>query len=419
MTASAPIWGWRLVRTGKWRTDWRGRFGHTPHDPRRTDPASAEKSKTLLIHAVSVGEVNLIRPLVDQLARHRPELRLIIAATTNTGFDRATQLFADRHHVVRYPFDLTDCVRRFLDAVKPDVVALTELEVWPNFVEQCAHRRIPVCVINGRLSERSFGRYKFVRPWVCKTFSRLAFAAVQNEAIAARFHALGVSSERTAVYDTMKWDAADLADKAAGADELASALGVDCSRPIIVAGSTGPGEEQLLLQATPKDAQLILAPRKPERFDAVARLEPSMVRRTRPKTPASPAANSDVRPTRFLLDTLGELRCAYALADVVVVGRSFNGWGGSDPIEPIALGKAAIIGPDYHNFQDAVDALRQADGLIVSDTARLGEHLSQLLANRARAKQLAENGRSVILARQGAVQKHVDLLLNLLDQNNQ
>ena len=399
--ASSPVWGFRLLRTGKWRTDWPGRFGRTPA------PAGARAGKTLLIHAVSVGEVNATSQLVQQLRRARPEMEIVVATTTNTGFDRATELYAEQHVVRRYPFDFSFAVNRFLDTVRPDLVALMELEVWPNFVEACTRRRIPVCVINGRLSERSFRRYRWIKPWIRSSFAQLTAAAVQTAEIAERFRQMGVPERRVRVLDTMKWDTAQVDEQVDGADDLAADMGIDRGRPLIVAGSTAPGEDKLLIDTCPTEAQLLIAPRKPEWFEAVMQHAPGAVRRTRPDP------SPDPRRRIFLLDTIGELRKAYALADVVVVGRSFLGLYGSDMMEPIALGKPTIIGPHHSDFAQIMAALRERDGVIV--TTEPGRVAEQLLQDRDRAAALAKRGREVILAHQGSTRKHADLLVDLLN----
>lgn len=167
---TAPIWMLRMIRTGKIRTDWPGRFGRVP------DGLRAKTRTRLLIHAVSVGEVNAIRRLVEQLTL--PGLRaeptdVVIATTTDTGFARAQALWDGRCNVVRYPLDFSPAAARFLRSVRPDAVALTELEVWPNFTDACSRNNIPVCVINGRLTERSFRRYRLVRALMRPAFSTL------------------------------------------------------------------------------------------------------------------------------------------------------------------------------------------------------------------------------------------------------
>ena len=409
--ALSPVWGWRMLRTGKWRTDWRGRFGRCQLPP--------DDRPTLLIHSVSVGEVNAIRQLAPRLhERTQGQIRIVIGVTTDTGIDQARKVFgpsaADRptFEVIRYPLDFSTCVASFLDAVRPSLVATVELEVWPNFIYECTKRKIPVCVINGRLSRRSFRGYRLGVALVRPTFARLAAAAVQTEEYAWRFEALGTPAERIQVLDTMKWDTARIEEPedVQGADELAKAMGIDRSKPIIVAGSTGPGEERMLIDTCPAEAQLVLVPRKPERFDEIAALEPEkMVRRT--ACPDGSVRQPD-QTRLFLLDTMGELRKAYALADVVLIGRSFMGLYGSDPLEPIALGKPAVIGPYHSDFADIIEALQVGGGIEV--TRSPGDLASELFINRRKAEALGHRGRKVIRARQGATDRHVDLLLSLL-----
>ena len=322
---TSPIWGLSLLRTGKWRTDWRGRFGHVETKAGKLESWTASTvrstkagNKTLLIHAVSVGEVNLIRNLLDHLATTQPDLCIVISTTTNTGFARATQLYSKAYRVVRYPFDFSWMVDRFLDEIKPDAVALTELEVWPNFTQACVRRGIPVAVVNGRLSENSFKGYKRLRPLLRGMFASLAAVGAQTPDYAERFKHMGVPGDRVYVLDTMKWDTARIADHVDGADELANEMHIDRNKPLVVAGSTGTDEEKLLIDEVPDDVQFMLVPRKPERFGEVAALSNQFVRRTQPDS-AKPGGRL------FLLDTMGELAKAYSLADVVIVGRSFNG----------------------------------------------------------------------------------------------
>ncbi|NJL32356.1 MAG: hypothetical protein HC898_12475, partial [Phycisphaerales bacterium] len=183
--------------------------------------------------------------------------------------------------MVRYPLDFSSPVNRFLDVAQTRPVVLVELEVWPNFMEQCDRRHIPVCVVNGRLSERSFKRYCWIRPLLRSTFVRLSAVGAQTQAYARRFIHLGTSAERVQVLDSMKWDTAkvvpqgtDAAQLIPGALELAEQLGLDRSRPILVAGSTAPGEDKLLIDTCPAEVQLIIVPRKPEWFELVTQHAP-------------------------------------------------------------------------------------------------------------------------------------------------
>jgi 3-deoxy-D-manno-octulosonic-acid transferase len=396
---TAPVWVTRMVRTGKIRTAWKARFGCI-------EPLAASSKPRILLHAVSVGEVNAIRDLVSKLAQSDPPVDLVIATTTNTGYARARDLFAPAHHVVRYPFDFSFSVRRFLKAIGPTAVVLVELEVWPNFTRICAAKQIPISVVNGRLTQRSFKRYQLVR-WAIRTsFQSLHIAAVQDEAYAARFRAMGVPADRVRITGTMKWDTSNIADDVPGSEQLAEDMGIDRTKPLIVAGSTAPDEHALLVSATPPGVQLLCAPRKPEWFDEAAAAMAGCARRSTGKQGSNTG--------RFLLDTIGELRMAYALADVVVVGRSFGQLHGSDMIEPIALGKPTVVGPAVADFAQSMKVLLAGDGVVQCTAAELPDVLAKLLADKDRASELAANGRAVIRAHQGATDRHVRIILDML-----
>ncbi|MDX1682521.1 MAG: glycosyltransferase N-terminal domain-containing protein [Phycisphaeraceae bacterium] len=400
LLVTAPVWLWRLIATGKWQTDWAGRLGRAPRLP------NPDGQPRVLIHAVSVGEVNAVRALVEQLA-DRDDLEVVVATTTNTGFDRATSVFGDRLTVLRYPLDFSGAVRRFLDRVRPTAVVQVELELWPNFVTWCRHRGIAVLVVNGRLSERSFRRYRLIAPLVRPVFAAVTAAAVQTDVYARRFEALGTPAQAITVAGSMKWDTAPDPGDVTGADALAEALGIDHDRPVIVAGSTGPGEETWLTERCPDGAQLILVPRKPERFDAVAADLPGIVRRSdHPDGQTGPGGD------RFLLDTMGELLKAYQLADIAIVGRSFLGLHGSNPLEPIGLGRPTLIGPHHDDFKQMVAALADEDGILVTDDP--GPVLADLLDDPDRRQALAERGRAVIEANRGATDRQAALILEHL-----
>ena len=422
IAATSPVWLVSMLRSGKWRTDWRGRFGYVKG--KRSEAASGgENDKTIMIHAVSLGEVNATREMVRRIHEELAGRgRIVITTTTNTGYDRAMELYGKQHKVLRYPFDFTRSVRRFLEAVKPDVVVLVELEVWPTFVEECARRAIPVCVVNGRLSERSYKRYKRVRWLMRKSFASLAKCAVQTAEYGARFLGMGADEKRVRVTDSMKWDTSRVMEPGdvKGVHELAVAMGINRNKPVIVAGSTGPGEEEMLIRTKPTGVQLVIAPRKPERFEEVAmvmkRAKPqaAVVRRTQWADGTMRAVDGT---EIFLLDTMGELRKAYALADVVIVGRSFIDLFGSDPIESIALGRPTVIGPRYGDFTEIVETFAGEDGIVISGEPC--DAASGLIENPERARELAVNGRRVILSRQGATERHVAMVMGLLESKEQ
>lgn len=402
--ATVPWWA------RKNRGDWPQRFGKITPVPDRPN-GEGSRRRRLLIHAVSVGEVSALRELIPRLTG---EAHVILSVGTDTGIARARELFGAACDVVRYPLDFSWSVRRFLDATRPDAVALVELELWPNFVRACGGRGIPVCVVNGRLSPKSFRGYRRLRRWLRPTFASLEFAAVQDSEYAARFEAMGVEPSRCLLTGSMKWDTARIEDPAgvSGASDLAREMGIDRSRPLIVAGSTGPGEEALLHGACPAEAQLLCAPRKPERFEEAAAALPGCTRRSGGAHSVGGGAGRD----RFLLDTIGELRKAYALADVVVIGRTFVELHGSDPIEPIGLGKATVVGPSVTNFASIVETFEKAEGLVRATRDTLSTLLRELLDDPARRAAIAQRGRARIRQQQGASARHAELLLAMLEQ---
>jgi len=407
---ASPLLAWRLVRSGKWRTAWGERLGRTPSLP--------GGPRTLLLHGVSLGEINATRSLVEALAEADPSLRVVISATTDSGIARARSLYGGQHPVVRFPFDLTPAVRSFLDAVNPDLVALMELELWPTFTAECGRRGIPVAVVNGRLSPGSFRGYRRVRPLVRRMFGQVAVAAVQTRDYGDRFEALGTPAGRIRVVDNLKWEVPLAEDSShprtppPAATTLASALGIDPGRPLVVAGSTAEGEEERVMEGLGESVQVLLAPRRPERFEEVAALFPDAVRRT--LHPDGTRRPPDPTTRVFLLDTLGELRNAYALADVVVVGRSFGrGMGGSDPIEAAALGKPVITGPDHGNFSDVVATFLAREAIVVADHP--GRAAAALLSHPERGKEMATRAVEVIRSRRGAAGRTVEALLAVLE----
>lgn len=393
---SAPLWA------RKRRSGWGERFGKVA--PMLGSEPTFDRPRVLL-HAVSVGEVNALRPLVPRLT---PDANVIVSATTDTGLARAQTLFSDTCEVVRYPLDFSWAVDRFLELVRPDVVGLVELEVWPNFMRGCRRRGAPVCVINGRLSERSFKGYRRFRGVVGGMFRSLAFAGVQDPSYRERFLAMGVAPDRCAVTGSMKWDSWDVSGEAPEpspeAIALREAMGIDPDRPLVVGGSTAPGEEALLREACPPGAQLACAPRKPERFEEAGEaLRPCARRSEGRATPGD----------RFLLDTIGELGLLYQLADVAVVGRSFGDLHGSDPIEPVAMGAPTLIGPRFGDFEHIVGTLRGAGGLEVVTREELPGRLAGLLEDASARSALRVRGWEAIRGQQGAAARHAGLLMAL------
>jgi 3-deoxy-D-manno-octulosonic-acid transferase len=383
----------------------------------------------IMVHAVSLGEINATRSLIDLIRARRPGINFIVSVTTDTGFARGQELYGSAADVtlVRYPLDFTSAVDRLLITLRPSLVALLELEVWPNFIRRCAQRNVPVILINGRITPGSFRRYRLAQRLVGSMFARLHHVAAQDPTYAQRFAELGVPQKRISVTGTMKFDNAPIADRLPGQEELAAAVGLSPGKhPIWVCGSTGPGEEEIILPLYRgllnrfADLRLVIVPRKPERFDEVAQVISAggfpVVRRSRPGE--IPSA-SDL-PAVILGDTIGELRKFYALASVVFVGRTLVDLGyrqhGSDMIEPAALAKPVVVGPFTANFAEAMNCFRQADAMMVVQTPQeLGQCIENLLSDPGRATAMAHRAREVVKAQQGATQRHAELILDTLD----
>ncbi len=356
-------------------------------------------TKRVLLHAVSVGEVNAIRTLVADLKES--EYDVVICVTTDSGIQRAEELFGEHHTVTRFPLDFSFAIKRFIKRIQPSIIALVELEVWPNLIGFCERKEIPVVVINGRLSLRSYKRYKFAKPLLRKTFSRISAIGMQNEEYATRVRKLG--GINVSVLGTMKWDNAVLTDFVEGADELAMQLGIDTTKPLVVAGSTAPDEHALLAKIIPENTQLLCAPRKHNWFDEAEQQLAPCNRRT-----------SDVRikTNRFLLDTIGELDMAYALADIVIIGRSFSPLHGSDPVQSIAFGKPTVIGPNASDFKDMVQLLVDGNGLLQCEKTELSQVVEDLLSNKTKCASLVANGRNIIRSQQGATKAYEQLIMD-------
>ncbi len=411
----APVLVYQMVFLDKNRSGWRERFGHIV--PREGD------RPCIWIHAVSVGEVNATRALVQQIRNAFLDVEIVISSTTDTGYDRAKTLYRDLK-VFRYPLDFSWMIRRALDRLRPTVIVLMELEVWYNLSTIAAGKGIKVCVANGRFTARSIRRLWLIRPLIRRMFSALAWVGAQNEQIAERFRRVGVRAECMDVVGSLKWDTATIADHVDGEKELAAALGIRRDRPLVVLGSSGPGEEEMMIDACAQlpvelnEVQLAIVPRKPERFGEVARLIEkkgrSCFKRSEQPDGSLPPTNTSGRGI-VLGDTMGELRKFYSLSDVVMVGRTLVPMGGSDLMEIAALGKSIIVGPHTENFADPVECLRQADAIVQIDSpAELGHGLEVLLADADLRRGMGERARRVVRQNQGATARTVQQLQKLL-----
>ncbi len=414
-----PVLVYQMTVQRKNRRGW----GERLFGPRHRDRGAPDQRR-IWVHAVSLGEINAARGIIASLAESLGDYEIVISTTTDTGYARARELYG-RERVFRFPADFSWTIRRTLDRIRPALIVLVELEVWFNMVRLATRRGVPVAVVNGRLTERSHRRLRRLGPLARSMFTRLAWVGAQDEAIAGRFRDLGTPADRVQVTGSVKWDTAQVADRIDRAEDLAAAMGIDRSRPLWVCGSTGPGEETIILdchravRGSFPDAQLAIIPRKPERFDQVAELIRSAgfecVRRSgRPdgSAEADPPASDAV----FLGDTMGELRKLYSLADVVFVGRSLVPMGGSDPMEVAALGKPVITGPHMDNFAQPTQALAGGGGLrSVADARELTAAVREVLRDRDLGRKIGAHARQVVVANQGATGRTTSALMNMLD----
>ncbi len=420
--AFGPVVIYRAIRHKRYRTGWAQRFGRVS----RRSPAK----RCIWLHAVSMGEINAAKTIVEELARRFGDFEIVISTTTDTGFARAMSLFSKNHEVFYFPFDFSGVMRRAFDNIQPAICLLMELEVWPNFVGIAQRRNVPVVVINGRISDRGFARYRRIKPFARRVFRNVSLILAQTEEYAQRFRDLGAAAQNVVVTGSLKYDTAQITDKVEGTDALAAQLNLGGQR-LWVAGATGPGEEQIVLdvhrslkqQDEFSDLRLAIVPRKPERFDEVAQLiEQSgfkLVRYSRLKNQASGKASIEDQAsgieTVILGDTMGDLRKFYCLATVIFVGRSLVPMGGSDMMEAAALGKCTIFGPHTFNFKQTVDSLLTDGGaILVKDQQELLDAMQKCLSDSAYADKIARRGREVIRKNQGATARTIEVLSTML-----
>jgi 3-deoxy-D-manno-octulosonic-acid transferase len=411
---SAPWWMTRMITTHKYREGLWERLGGVP--ARLVARAKADPRPAIWLHAVSVGEVLAVSRLVAELDRALPEFRLLLSTTTRTGQDLARKRLGTER-VFYCPLDLPWALRAYLNALQPRLLILAETEFWPNLLNGCFRRRIPVAVVNARISDRSWPRYRRLRRWWKPLLGRLSRVLAQTETDADRLRALGCAPERVSVAGNLKFDvrAAQEANVTRQLKALAGNL------RIVVAGSTLEGEEAALLDAWPRllaaDAQLalVIAPRHPERFSAVAALLEkagvAWIRRSAWQTKQADA----LQPGQIvLLDTIGELASIYSLASIAFVGGSLIPAGGHNPLEPAQFGVPIVMGPHYANFRAIADDLRAHDALRIAARAELAAALIDLLKNKLAAKAMGARAREVFDRQAGATERCIEALRALL-----
>ena len=404
-----PLFVTQAILRGKYRRGLAERLGRVP--------VWAGSVPPLWLHAVSVGEVMAATPLAKELGSRRPDLPLLVSTVTDTGRAVAEQRL-DAKQYVFFPLDFGWAVRSALTKLSPRLVLLTETELWPNFIRVCRSRGIPVVVINGRISPRSFPRYRMARRWFGRVLSDVRFFCMQSAQDAERVLLLGAPPEKVRVVGNLKYDLPTLRE-VPDAATVRARLGLPAGRRLLVAGSTHRGEEETVLEAyralagTRRDLSLLLAPRHPERLEEVERLVRkaglAFVRRS--QLPATPLDGAAV----ILLDTMGELAQIYAAAAAVFIGGSLIPHGGQNILEPAAVGRPVVHGPHMGNFTEMRDLFREAGAAIqVQDGASLLERLAALLDDPVLADRMGKAGREIVETHRGATRKTADLVGELL-----
>jgi len=414
-----PYFLYQALRHGKYAGSFRERLGRLPAG------LGNDGRPTLWIHAVSVGEFLAARPLVDSIREEFAGWRILVSTTTLTGQRLAREHQPGRFDGVCYfPFDWMFSVRRALDHIAPSLVIILETELWPNFLRECRRRQIVTIITNGRISPRSFARYRRVSGLIKRTLESLSLLVMQTEADAERARALGASAVRVCgnlKYDVPMLDGAlpPTGSPSPVASEIDRQFALSTSPQLIVAGSTAPGEEQIMLAALTEircqrgleSARLLVAPRHPERFNEVASLIAASgfryARRSAMQAPA-PAIAAAQDAEIILLDTIGELAAVYCFASIVFVGGSLVPRGGHNIIEPAAFARPIIVGPHTENFRQIVADFAEADAVVqVPATGEdmvgaFTQALIRLLTDNQAAQAMGVRARQILLMNRGA-----------------
>jgi 3-deoxy-D-manno-octulosonic-acid transferase len=413
---ASPWFVYQALRYKKYVASLGQRMGYLPVS------FNMDADESIWIHAVSVGEVLTARPLISDLKRRYPDLRMFLSTTTLAGQQLARRSVQDVDAVFYFPFDLGIFVRRTLDLVRPKLFIMMETEIWPNLLYECRQRGVKTAVVNGRLSARSFSRYRMIRGFMRRVLEHVDRFLVQSEESARRFIDIGADPARVVVTGSLKFDSLDLSPNALQArsrDRVLRYFRVPSSRLVIVAGSTMKGEESAVLRAfrrvrtTTPNALLVIAPRHPERFGEVEELVRSEGWKTARRSDL--AIDTEPRVDVVVLDTIGELATVYQIATVVFVGGSLVATGGHNVLEPAVFGKPIVFGPHMDNFAEIAEAfVSNGAGVQVAGDEQLDDTLTSLMSDPVRRARLGAAARALVEANRGAKEKSVIVLADLL-----
>ena len=419
--ALLPRFIYDAFRHGKYVAGFRQRLGQLPR-------LETDGRRVIWLHCVSVGEALAARLLARALLDRFPSHVLVVSTTTMTGQRVARDAFrGDAAAVFYFPFDWAWTVRRALRTINPSAVLIMETELWPNFLRECRRRGVPTAVVNGRLSKRSFQRYKLIARFARRMVGDLDLAIMQTDADAERIRAIGLESDRALVAGNIKFDVRDAEAEDAVTVQFRERFQFASRSDLIVAASTHPPEERVVIEAfnrlrtTPgyDKLRMVIAPRHPERFEeVVSLLESSGLAWSRR---SAARAESDSRSDVVLLDSIGDLRAVYPLAGIVFVGGSIARTGGHNILEPAAAGACVVTGAHIHNFEAIVEVFLQAEALIqLPDLSQreapeaLARAIRTILNDDDLAAAMVHNARRVLEANRGATARTIDLLSPIL-----
>jgi 3-deoxy-D-manno-octulosonic-acid transferase len=413
MVVSLPYWLYQILRHGKYRTGFVERMGRVP--ARLTRRAGSQAGRVIWVHAVSVGEVAAVSGLVEQMRRRFPGYRVLVSTTTDTGQELARKRFGE-DNVFYFPMDLGFAIRPYLEALRPELVVLAETEFWPNFLRLAHASGARIVVVNARISDRSWPRYRRFRWALRRMLVHVDLFLAQTAEDSARLQSIGAEAGRVQVTGNLKFDVS-LPASPAIVESLRLSLAAERAGPVLVCGSTVEDEEPPLLKAFENlrvghpRAVMILAPRHPERFDDVAillqQLGISSFRR-------SQWQGESLTGGVLLVDTIGELAALYALADIAFVGGSLVPRGGHNIIEPAQHGVAIVTGNHTENFRDIVALFQSRDAVRIVGLSELPLTLMHLLANDAERRELGRRALETIRSQMGATQRTMEALRSLI-----
>lgn len=411
MLVSLPYWLLQMARHGKYRVGLAERLGRLPSRLQLPN----EQELVIWVHAVSVGEVLAVAGLVDELQRRLPGHRIFVSTTTDTGQALARKRFGEKN-VFYFPMDFAFAIRPYLRALRPQMIVIAETEFWPNFMRLADASGARIAVVNARISDRSWPSYRRFQGLMRRLLANVDLFLAQTPEDAARLRDIGAAPERVRVAGNLKFDIPAPAPPAI-LESLRKSIAATGAGPVLVCGSTVEGEEPLLLKAFENllvqhpRAMMILAPRHPERFAAVAALlEQMSIRFFR----RSEWNSEDLSGAVLLLDTIGELAALYAIADVAFVGGSLVPRGGHNIIEPAQHGVATVVGNHTENFRDIVSLFHSRDAVRIVGPAELPLVLLDLLANDAERRALGQRAAETMRSQIGATARTAGELQDLL-----